>query len=307
MSVQSRPLLGFCLALIAAMTWGTLAPALKLALREMDSQTLVWFRFLIAMAGLFILLKLSGKLPRCKKLSKLYRLIALGIIGLAGNFILFNSSLIFIPPTTAQVIGQLSPFVMMFASIFLFKETLGLHQKIGIVMLLVGLGLFFNERLAELFSSQSQYSQGIWLAGAGSSIWALYGIAQKRLSQSLNAQQILFIIYCGCTLIFTPTANPSQITQMSPVSLIALSYCCLNTLIGYGAYAEAIKHFELSKVSATSTLIPVFTLFSSILGHYLAPQFFDEPELNTLGYIGAFTVVFGAMFSAIGHKILKCH
>lgn len=33
------------------------------------------------------------------------------------------------------------------------------------------------------------------------------------------------------------------------------------------------------------------------------PDFFARPMLNLLGYLGAFIVVAGAMYSAIGHRI----
>ncbi|HGV2388983.1 TPA: hypothetical protein ACNCFH_001028, partial [Escherichia coli] len=33
------------------------------------------------------------------------------------------------------------------------------------------------------------------------------------------------------------------------------------------------------------------------------PDFFARPMLNLLGYLGAFVVVAGAMYSAIGHRI----
>lgn len=43
--MKQRPLLGFSLALTAAMTWGTLPIAAQQVLKVIDAQTLVWVRF----------------------------------------------------------------------------------------------------------------------------------------------------------------------------------------------------------------------------------------------------------------------
>ncbi|EMT8667369.1 EamA family transporter, partial [Neisseria gonorrhoeae] len=53
---NQRPLLGFALALLAAMTWGTLPIAVRQVLKFVDAPTLVWVRFTVAAAVLFVLL-----------------------------------------------------------------------------------------------------------------------------------------------------------------------------------------------------------------------------------------------------------
>ncbi|CKK20836.1 putative transporter [Neisseria meningitidis] len=64
---NQRPLLGFALALLAAMTWGTLPIAVRQALKFVDAPTLVWVRFTVAAAVLFVLLALGGRLPKWRE------------------------------------------------------------------------------------------------------------------------------------------------------------------------------------------------------------------------------------------------
>ncbi|SUG72361.1 Permease of the drug/metabolite transporter (DMT) superfamily [Salmonella enterica subsp. enterica] len=80
-------------------------------------------------------------------------------------------------------------------------------------------------------------------------------------------------------------------------------FCGLNTLVGYGALAEAMARWQAAQVSAIITLTPLFTLLFSDLLSMAWPDFFARPMLNLLGYLGAFVVVAGAMYSAIGHRI----
>ena len=57
---------------------------------------------------------------------------------------------------------HLSSFGMLICGVLIFKEKLGLHQKIGLFLLLIGLGLFFNDRF-DAFAGLNQYSTGVIL------------------------------------------------------------------------------------------------------------------------------------------------
>lgn len=300
--MKQQPVLGFLFALITAMAWGSLPVALKQVLSSMSVQTIVWYRFVTASLVLFILLVYKNKLPQIAKLGYYGWLVVVGVIGLAGNFFLFNSSLNYIEPSVAQIFIHVSSFGMLICGIFVFKEKLGMHQKIGLVLLLIGLGLFFNDRL-DIFTGLNAYSTGVLISISASLVWVAYGMAQKLMLRKFSSQQILLMIYLGCALVFTPFAEFSQVENLTPFALGCFIYCCLNTLFGYGAYAEALNRWDVSKVSVVITLVPLFTILFAHIAHYIDPTDFTAPELNTISYIGAFIVVCGAILSAIGHKL----
>lgn len=303
--MKNQPLLGFAFALLAAMAWGTLPIALKQVLSAIDTQTIVWYRFTVASIVLFILLGFSKKLPHFSQFNRYYvGLFCFGVIGLAGNFWFFNSSLSFIEPAVAQIFIHFSSFGMLICGVLFFKERFGLHQKIGLALLLSGLGLFFNQKVGDLFQAGG-YATGVILSISAALIWVAYGLAQKLMLKRFHSQQILLMIYIGCALFFTPFAKPWQVEGLNGFTLLCFIYCCINTLFGYGAYAEALNRWEVAKVSVVITLVPLFTIFFSHLLHWLCPQYFLAPELNSISYLGAFVVVFGAMLSAIGHKFIK--
>ena len=301
--MKQQPLLGFMFALITAMAWGSLPVALKQVISVMNTQTIVWYRFMVASAALILLLGMTKKLPKLSQLSIHYRRLALiGVLGLAGNFFLFNSSLNYIEPSVAQIFIHLSSFTMLLCGVVVFKEKLGLHQKIGLAVLIFGLGLFFNDRFDVLFEF-NLYSVGVMLSIAASLVWVAYGMAQKLMLRQFSSQQILMMMYIGCALVFMPFAEFSQVQNLNGIALACFIYCCLNTLIGYGAYAEALNRWDVSKVSVVITQVPLFTILFSHLFHYIAPEYFANPQLNTVSYIGAFVVVLGAIMSAVGHKL----
>ena len=287
--MKQQPLMGFLFALLTAMAWGSLPIALKQVLSAMNAQTIVWYRFVVATIALFFLLAYKKKLPELAKIGRFGWLAVIGVLGLAGNFLLFSSSLNYIEPAVAQIFIHLSSFGMLICGVLIFKEQLGLHQKIGILLLFTGL---------------NQYSTGVMLSVSAAFVWVAYGMAQKLMLRKFSSQQILLMMYFGCAMVFTPMVDLSQVKALTPFALVCFLYCCLNTLIGYGAYAEALNRWDVSKVSVVVTLVPLFTILFSHIAHTISPTHFTAPELNNISYIGAFVVVCGAILSAIGHKLL---
>lgn len=299
-----RPLLGFILALICTMTWGILPLLMQHVLQHMNAATLVWYRFIAAAIGLLVILGMGRRLPPRTAFSrKQIKWFIFGVLGLAGNFFLFSSSLNYISPTTLQVLWQLAPFTMMLCGIIIFKESFGRHQKIGTLMLIIGLAAFFNDRFNEMMHG-GNYAFGVALGACAALVWVAYGLAQKRLLQNFSAQQILLLIYAGCAIVLLPAASPAQIQDINGAWIIfCFLFCCLNTLVGYGAYAESLKYWDATKVSVVTTLLPVFTMLFSWLTHFIAPQLFVRPNMNSLSYLGAFIVVAGTLISSVGHKL----
>lgn len=297
---------GFLLSILTAFCWGALPFALQEVLKNMDTVTIVWYRFLIAAIGMFIILKSKKKLPKISLVQGRFRwLIIFGAAGLCLNFVLFNLSLEYLNPSVTQVIGQISPFVMMIASIVFLKEKIGVAQKIGSFILIAGLILFFNDKIGVIFTSMGDYTKGVIICVIASVVWVFYGLAQKLMLIRFTSQQILCFFYFCCAIIFTPFASYSKIFDLTFVQFLCLLFCCLNTVIAYGAYGEALNKWDTSKVSAIITLTPLFTIVFAEILTLIAPHYFHGSELNLISYGGAFIVVFGALFSVLGQSLFK--
>ncbi|ELI8281966.1 DMT family transporter [Yersinia enterocolitica] len=304
MDTKQQAGLGIFLALTTAVFWGALPIAMKQVLEVMEPYTIVWYRFMMAAIGLGIILASRRQLPSLKLFRQRRWLVLLIVAtcGLLGNFIFFSSSLQYLSPTTSQVIGQLSPVGMMVASVLILKERMRITQVIGAVMLICGLLLFFNTSLHELFTRMTDYTLGVALGVCAAVVWVSYGVAQKVLLRRMASQQILLLLYTLCAIALFPLAKPAVIFQLNGWQFACLLFCGVNTLVGYGALAEAMARWQAAQVSALVTLTPLFTLFFSILLALAWPDMFAAPSFNFVGYAGAFVVVAGAMFSAIGHR-----
>ena len=201
------------------------------------------------------------------------------------------------------MLAQLSPFFLLFAGVFFLKEPLGRNQRIGAAILFSGILLFFNRELPTLFAGGlGGKSLGILLSVAACLAWTCYGLAQKILLRDFSAQQILFVLYCGSALAAAPFATWSELQALDGYQWLCLLFCCLNTPIAYGAFAEALNYWEVSKVSTTITLVPLFTIAFAALGHWLQPQRFAAADVNLLAAVGAALVVSGAICSALQQR-----
>jgi len=304
MHTKSQAPIGILLAITTAVCWGSLPIAMKQVLVVMDPFTVVWFRFSLAAIVLGCILASRHKLPPMQlfKTPRWLILILVATCGLMGNFVLFGSSLQYLSPTASQVIGQLSPVGMMLASVVILKERMRVTQVIGAGMLVLGLILFFNTSLIEIFTRLTDYTLGVLLGTGAAVVWVIYGVSQKVLLRRLASPQILFLLYTLCSIALLPLASPAMLSQLNSWQFACLLFCGANTLVGYGALAEAMARWQAAQVSAFVTLTPLFTLLFSDLLALAWPGMFAAPVLNVIGYFGAFVVVAGAMVSAICHR-----
>lgn len=132
--------------------------------------------------------------------------------------------------------------------------------------------------------------------------WAIYALAQKQLLQKLSSASVMLVIYGGCALLFSPVATPQTVLKISPLHLGMLLFCGLNTLVAYGAFAEALEHWEASRVSAVIALAPLCTLIAVDVVSSLMPNLLAPEPLTRLGVVGAILVVAGCMAIALGRN-----
>jgi len=304
---SGRSFYGFILALVTAILWGMLPIALKHLLVDLTANTITWIRFLIAALFVSVVLWQQKSLPSVRGLSrKASILLTVAIGGLLSNYILYLMGLHLLTAETAQVVIQLAPFLMMMGGIFIFREQLLLWQKIGATLLVLGLLLFFNERLVLLLTQFGQDSIGVLLVIIAAVTWACYALAQKQLLMSFNSQQIMWFIYLAGALCFFPVADLNPVLHLSGLQWGLLAFCCLNTIVAYGAFAEALEHWEASKVSAVLAITPLLTILFANIVSWLFPDAAPAQTLNAWSVTGALLVVAGSAITALS-PLLKQH
>lgn len=302
---SGRWVYGLFLALLTALLWGILPIKLKQVLLVMDPVTVTWFRLLVSGGCLLLYLAAVRRLPSWRLLGpKGIWLVPISVLGLVGNYVLYLMGLNLLSPGTAQLVVQMGPILLLIASVFVFKERFSLGQGLGLLVLLIGFGLFFNQRLTELLTSLSDYTAGVLTILAASAVWTFYALGQKQLLSVWNSLQVMMVIYLFCALLLTPWVHPLEALELTPLQGWLLLACCLNTLIAYGAFAEALAHWEASRVSATLAITPLVTFVAVVWAAWVWPEYVQAEQINGLGYGGALLVVLGSALTALGPSLM---
>ena len=288
------------LSLFSALLWGMLPIALKAMMSYMDPYTITWYRFLLAGIVSFTILSFKKGIPHLRR-TNYQNVITLliGSIGLCGNYILYLQGLFRTGPGAAQVLIQLAPILLILGGVTIFKEAFSIRQLIGLICILIGFGLFFQHRLQEIFTSLTEYTLGIILIIGASVTWAVYALAQKQLLNLFNSQQILLLIFFSGTMFLLPTAAPGTLLDLNLTGMLLLAFCSANTLLAYGCFAEALEHWEASRVSAILAIVPLMTLVFMELLTPVYPDLVSSEKITWVSFLGALVVVAGTVIFVI--------
>jgi drug/metabolite transporter (DMT)-like permease len=300
--VSGRWRLGLTLALLTCLFWATLPVALKVSLEVLDPWTLTWFRFACACGFTLVLLGARGQLRQFAGLGQSRWLwLALAALGLVGNYLLYVLGLKFTTPANAQLLIQSAPLMLALGSVFFFKESMGKGQIVGFCAIAVGLLMFAGEQQTSA-TQASRYGLGFVLIFLAAISWAVYALVQKRLLGSLSSQQIMLVMYAMASISLLPLADFSVFAKIDAFHAWAIAYCALNTIGAYGAFAEAMAHWDASRVSAVLACTPILTVaFVSLLAP-LMPEHLSPERIGVLGWIGAAFVVGGSICASLLKK-----
>ena len=295
---------GLLLSLSTALLWGLLPIGLNAMMSYMDAYTITWYRFLFAAVVFFSVLSFKKGLPRLRwSNSQQVIILLIACIGLCGNYILFLLGLFRIGPGGSQVLIQLGPMLVILGGITIFKEDFSGRQLIGLICILTGLALFFQHKVQEMFTSMTEYTLGVILIIGAAATWAAYALAQKQLLKRFNSQQVLLLIFIFGSILFLPTAAPGKLLALDLAGMLLLAFCGANTVLAYGCFAEALEHWEASRVSAVLAIIPLLTLGFMELAVSLHPSFVSSERITWLSFLGAIVVVTGTAIFVIKKNI----
>ncbi len=294
-----RRSLGFLLLAATLLMWGSLPLQLKILIARIDPITLTWYRF----TGALILLAVFGG-PSCVRnlreegSRRVWLLLLLCGVGLTANYLLYLKGLDNLTPSTAQVVMQTVPFMVLAGGILIFHESFAGRQWWGVLFLVLGSGLFFNQKLHQIQLGSSLVT-GIGYILLSAVCWTTFILAQKALLRVLKSRTIMLCCYVTGCVILGPQAAIGTILDLTSTFLILILSATLIAVISYLAFSTAMRHVPATTAGLTIANIPLITLlcmfiFGGTIEHLTAEN------LNTLAVIGACLVVIGSAFGASG-------
>ncbi len=294
--------IGLPLAIVTAMCWGVMPLLLKGLLDQLDPMTLAWTRQVgcgAVMVAYFLWRRdVSWSALRSWRV---IGLVAICALGMTGNALLFNIGLLHATPSATQVLGQLGPVLVLVGAVLLFKESFTRQQWFGAATAVVGLAVFFHDRVFDLLH-QTSFGYGMLMLLIAPLFWSSYALAQKRLGLRLGSQQVLMISYVLGVFALLPFSQTGRVALLDTDSWTLLAAVIAVYVVSYVALGVAMSRWEASRVSAMITLTPLFTLGFGHLIAWIVPTYLGAENHDALSWGGALMVVVGSFLAAMPRR-----
>ncbi len=285
---------GIIYASVTAFFWGFLAIALKVAAREVDPITIVWFRFAVAflMLGswLFVRKPSSFQIIRRPPL-----LLILAALGLSWNYMGYMLGIHYTTPSNAQLFIQTGPLLLAIAGLVIFKEKLVSRQIIGFAVAIVGFSFFYRDQLSAFFESRGTYQSGVLFTVSGAIAWATYAILQKKLVVKHSVDSLNLVLFGLPAILYLPFINLGPLFQLHWTWWLLMLFLGFNTFIAYTCMANALKYTEANKVSIIIVLNPMITFIAMGILTEMDVSWIDHERFSLRTIIGAAIVFTGAI------------
>jgi drug/metabolite transporter (DMT)-like permease len=266
-----RHLLAVGEALLVSLIWSSTFVIVKLGLESLGPLTIAGLRYFLGsliLAPFLLLNKPSGE-PISGNLW--LRLILIGISSYTiGNGALFWG-LKYIPATMGSFLMSLTPLLVLAGGALWLKEVPTRRQSLGVVLSLLGSGLFFSAGLLP----GEPIGLGIFFVGSlGFVSFSLLGrsVARERSLGTMRLTTFPLLIGGAFTLIlaFIMEGLPVMTTKSW---LIVAWLALINTALGYVLYNHALRELTALEMNIALNLTPLFTALLSwqILGERLSP------------------------------------
>ena len=280
------------MVMVTVSLWGVLPIFLKLGLNYYSAGTIVWFRFSFSFLVLLFFLFISRSDFRILRHPPI-----IGILGgaaLAANYFGMTQGVHLSGASNAAIIIQTAPLLLVVAGVIFFKETIRLRQLVGIAIAIIGFYLFYLDRSGNAANNFDYSVANEWVLFAAT-LWALYMICQKQLSIKFSAQSINLLVYAVGMVVLIPLVEWSEFIEGGTMGWFLLITLGLNTLLAYGALAEAVECIPLSLISILITLNPLITLSGMWVLTTFGVGLLPAENISWHGYLGGIIAVSGVV------------
>jgi len=253
--------LRYWLIILAVIFWGTSFIATKVALEELDPETIISLRLILAS----ILLTFSALVTKKKfdvNLKNHGSIFILTCIAVFHLWIQVTGLKYTTAANTGWIIGTAPIFMAIFAAIF-FKEKINLLQSGGIIIAIFGLLLLAGN--GDFTSIDLIKNKGDLLVLGSAFTWGVYSTVNKKISLSYSPLMTILYLFLMMTVIIVPfnlnTAAISSVVHLSLIGWISILFLgLLCSGVAYVIWAYSLRDMESAKVGAFLYFEPFVTV-----------------------------------------------
>ena len=181
----------------------------------------------------------------------------------------------------------------------MYKERISTHQAIGFGLAVIGFGVFYKDQIDQFLGSPESYNMGISLVVGAALAWVVFASLQKALVQKFHAQGLNLLIYLVPVITLLPWADFEVMASFSLIMWAFMIFLGLNTLLAYGAIAEAFRFLPANKVGIIVTLNPLITLITMSLLTTFGVNWIEPERISVYGFLGAGLILLGVVTAVV--------
>jgi drug/metabolite transporter (DMT)-like permease len=224
-------------------------------------------------------------------------------VGLAGNYALYMLGLERAGAATTQVLIQVAPLFLILLGIFWLRERPRPRQLAGAFVALTGLFLvsWASGRTDNVLAGQKALGVAFVVGSALS--WGFYAAVHKRLGESHASGTTMMWIFLMASALLAPTMALEPARSPDGIQMAATAYLCVNTIVAYWCFAEALRHADATIIAVITTLGPIVTLLLLALNNHLGWTRIGYEELTAGKLAGAALVLGGVVLAITGRRV----
>lgn len=253
---------GYILGVIAAATYG-MNPLFALPLYSdgMDTNSVLFFRYLIAIFILGIMTKMRGHSLKINR-KEFLPLFVMGILCATSSLTLFESYN-YMAAGIASTILFVYPIMVALIMCIFFKEKLTANTVICIILALCGIGLLYKNENGDTLNST-----GILFVMASALSYAIYIVGADRdiLKKIPTVKLTFYVLVFGLTLFISTTKGCTEITTPNQwylwFNLIALAV--FPTAVSFLCTTLAVQYIGSTPTAILGALEPVVAVIFGV-------------------------------------------
>ncbi|SFC76342.1 EamA domain-containing membrane protein RarD [Bacillus sp. 491mf] len=299
---MKHSLLGTLCLSLAASIWGGMYVVSKYVLEYVPPLTLVWLRFVIAFAILFIILQITQRKQQTKISIKRKDWLLFAWIGFIGYFVSIAFQFIgtkLSDAHTGSLVTSATPAFMIIFARIIIKERITIRKFISVLLATLGVSIVIGWDI----KIGTYFTGTIILVGAAIT-WALLSIYVKIASQRFSSLIITTYAIFFAILFITPCMiwelQTYRLQSLNTLLILGIIY--LGIISTAGAFFLWNKGLELMDAGIGS----LFFFFQPLVGSFLGWLLLDE-ELKTTFFIGAILIVVSVLIVAIDKRKTSSH
>ena len=274
-----RGFLGVLLVVTSGVAYGTVPIMAKIAFRDgVTLPELLSWRFSLCAALLWIAVACTG--GRLPSRTRVLPLVAMGIIGYAGQSAAFFAALQRIPASTCALLLYTYPAIVTLAAAVIFRESPSARKIAAIAVAFIGTSLVAQG------PAGATAPAGIAFALLSASIYSAYVLVGSRvfadtppIAAAATVMSATALAYVMFGALAGGLAMPASSTQAEMIAAIAV----IGTAVPVLTFVMGMPRIGPSRASIVSTVEPVVTVL-------LATAVLAEP-LHLIQVVGAMLVL----------------